>query len=230
MSLKIYEDLDQGSSEWLLARRGIVTASEVHKLLTSKGAVATNQTAREYIAELAAERITGHVEDVYVSREMELGTMNEPYARDGYAEYKGVQVDEVGFMVREYDGYKLGFSPDGLVSDEGLIEIKSRKPRIQINTILRDGVPNGNMAQIQMGLLVSGRKWCDYVSYSGGLPLWICRVLPDQHWQKNILEAVEQAEKAIQDLVQQFEVATHGLPIMERIDHFGDELEFTFGQ
>lgn len=230
MTLKIYEDLEQGTDEWLEARRGIVTASEVHKLLTSRGAVATNQTAREYIAELAAERITGHVEDVYVSREMELGTMNEPYARDGYAEYKGVQVDEVGFMVREYDGYKLGFSPDGLVSDEGLIEIKSRKPRIQINTILRDGVPNGNMAQIQMGLLVSGRKWCDYVSYSGGLPLWICRVLPDQHWQKNILEAVEQAEKAIQDLVQQFEVATHGLPIMERIDHYGDDLEFTFGQ
>lgn len=230
MTLEVYKDLPQGSSEWLEVRRGIVTASEVHKLLTSKGAVATNQTSREYIAELAAERITGHVEDVYVSREMELGTMNEPYARDGYAEYKGVQVDEVGFMVREYDGHKLGFSPDGLVSDEGLIEIKSRKPRIQINTILRDGVPNGNMAQIQMGLLVSGRKWCDYVSYSGGLPLWICRVLPDQHWQKNILEAVEQAEKAIQDLVQQFEVATHGLPIMERIDHYGDDLEFTFGQ
>ena len=230
MTLKIYEDLEQGTDEWLEARRGIVTASEVHKLLTSRGAVATNQTAREYIAELAAERITGHVEDVYVSREMELGTLNEPYARDGYAEYKGVQVDEVGFMVREYDGYKLGFSPDGLVSDEGLIEIKSRKPRIQINTILRDGVPNGNMAQIQMGLLVSGRKWCDYVSYSGGLPLWICRVLPDQHWQKNILEAVEQAEKAIQDLVNLFHAYTKHLPVMERIDHFGDELEFTFGQ
>ena len=230
MTLHTYVNIEQGSESWLEARCGIVTASEVHKLLTSKGAVATNQTAREYIAELAAERITGHVEDVYVSRDMELGTLNEPYARDGYAEYKGVQVDEVGFMVREYDGYKLGFSPDGLVSDEGLIEIKSRKPRIQINTILRDGVPNGNMAQIQMGLLVSGRKWCDYVSYSGGLPLWICRVLPDQHWQKNILEAVEQAEKAIQDLVQQFEVATYGLPIMERIDHYGDDLEFTFGQ
>ena len=230
MTLKIYEDLEQGTDEWLEARRGIVTASEVHKLLTSRGAVATNQTAREYIAELAAERITGHVEDVYVSREMELGTLNEPYARDGYAEYKGVQVDEVGFMVREYDGYKLGFSPDGLVSDEGLIEIKSRKPRIQINTILRDGVPNGNMAQIQMGLLVSGRKWCDYVSYSGGLPLWICRVLPDQHWQKNILEAVEQAEKAIQDLVNLFHAYTKHLPVMERIDHYGDELEFTFGQ
>ena len=230
MTLHTYVNIEQGSESWLEARRGIVTASEVHKLLTSKGAVATNQTAREYIAELAAERITGHVEDVYVSRDMELGTLNEPYARDGYAEYKGVQVDEVGFMVREYDGYKLGFSPDGLVSDEGLIEIKSRKPRIQINTILRDGVPNGNMAQIQMGLLVSGRQWCDYVSYSGGLPLWISRVLPDQHWQKNILEAVEQAEKAIQDLVQQFEVATYGLPIMERIDHYGDDLEFTFGQ
>lgn len=220
MTLTVYESLEQGSEAWVQARSGIVTASEVHKLLTNNGRVATNQTAREYIAELAAERITGHVEDAYVSHEMRLGSLNEPFAREGYAEYKGVQVDEVGFMVREYDGFKLGYSPDGIIADDGLIEIKSRKPRIQINTILRDGVPAGNMAQIQMGLLVSGRRWCDYVSYSGGLPLWVSRVLPDQHWQHNILQAVKQAEQAIQDLVAQFEVATHGLPIMEYIDHF----------
>lgn len=219
MTLTVYESLEQGSEAWVQARSGIVTASEVHKLLTNNGRVATNQTAREYIAELAAERITGHVEDAYVSHEMRLGSLNEPFAREGYAEYKGVQVDEVGFMVREYDGFKLGYSPDGIIADDGLIEIKSRKPRIQINTILRDGVPAGNMAQIQMGLLVSGRRWCDYVSYSGGLPLWVSRVLPDQHWQHNILQAVKQAEQAIQDLVAQFEVATHGLPIMEYIDH-----------
>ena len=230
MTLTVYENLEQGTDEWLEARRGIITASEVHKLLTSNGRVATNQTARDYIADLAAERITGHVEDAYVSHEMRLGSLNEPFARDGYAEYKGVQVDEVGFMVREYDGYKLGFSPDGLVSDEGLIEIKSRKPRIQINTILRDGVPNGNMAQIQMGLLVSGRKWCDYVSYSGGLPLWTQRVYPDRRWQDNIIEAVKNAETEIQKLVNLFHAYTKHLPVMERIDHFGDELEFTFGQ
>ena len=230
MSLKVYESLEQGSEAWVQARSGIVTASEVHKLLTSNGRVATNQTAREYIAELAAERITGHVEDAYVSHDMRLGSLNEPYARDGYAEYKGVQVDEVGFMVREYDGFKLGYSPDGLIQDDGLIEIKSRKPRIQINTILRDGVPNGNMAQIQMGLLVSGRRWCDYVSYSGGLPLWTHRVYPDRRWQDNIIEAVKGAETEIQKLVNLFHAYTKHLPVMERIDHFGDELEFTFGQ
>ena len=225
MTLTVYESLEQGSEAWVQARSGIVTASEVHNLLTSNGRVATNQTAREYIAELAAERITGHVEDAYVSREMRLGSLNEPFARDGYAEYKGVQVDEVGFMVKEYDGFKLGYSPDGLVGEPGLIEIKSRKPRIQINTILRDGVPNGNMAQIQTGLLVSGRQWCDYVSYSGGLPLWTQRVYPDRRWQDNIIEAVKNAETEIQKLVNLFHAYTKHLPVMERIDHFGDDLE-----
>lgn len=228
MTFTVYESLEQGSEAWLEARRGIVTASEVHKLLTSKGAVAMNQTAREYIAELAAERITGHVEDAYVSHEMRLGNLNEPYARDGYAQYKGVNVDEVGFILKEYDGFKLGFSPDGLIDEAGLIEIKSRKPRIQVNTIISDDVPEWNMAQIQTGLLVTGRQWCDYVSYSGGLPLWIKRVYPDHQWQQSILEAVGQAEKAIQALLQQFEEATRGLPIMERIDHYGDDLQITF--
>ena len=229
-SITVYESLEQGSSEWLEARRGIVTASEVHKLLTSNGRVATNQTARDYIADLAAERITGHVEDAYVSHEMRLGTLNEPYARDGYAEHHNVTVDEVGFMVKQFDGFKLGYSPDGLVNDDGLIEIKSRKPRIQINTILRDGVPKNNLPQIQAGLLVTGRAWCDYVSYSGGLPLWTQRVYPDRRWQDNIIEAVKNAETEIQKLVNLFHAYTKHLPVMERIDHYGDDLEFTFGQ
>lgn len=225
MIITVYEELEQRSPEWHEARRGIVTASEVHKLLTSKGEVANNDTSRGFIAELAAERITGHVEDMYVSRDMERGILDEPYAIEGYEVHKGVQTEQIGFMVKDYGDFKLGFSPDSLVPDDGFIEVKSRAPRIHINTVLRDAVPAGNMAQIQTGLLVSDRAWCDYISYSGGLPLWIKRVLPDERWQHNILTAVAEAEKAITELITTFKTATHGLPIMERIDHFGDDLE-----
>ena len=106
-------------------------------------------------------RITGYVEPVIPTRDMERGTLDEPYARDAYAKFTGVEVEEVGFMVRDFDGYKLGYSPDGLVGDDGLIEIKSRQPKVHLAHILADRVPAENMAQLQTGLLVSGRDCFD---------------------------------------------------------------------
>ena len=165
MSLVIYEDVEQGSSEWHEARRGIVTASEVHKLVTAKTlAVANNDTSRGYIATLAAERLTGRVEDTGTSWQMTRGTLDEPLAKEAYAEaYEPVH--DVGFMVRDFDGVKIGFSPDGLVGEPGFVEVKSRSPKIHITHVLADKVPAGNFAQIQTGLLVSGREWCDYIFY-----------------------------------------------------------------
>lgn len=230
MSLKIYEDLDQGSSEWLEARRGIITASVVGQLITpSTVKVANNATSRSKIAGLAAERITGRVEESGWSRDMERGTLDEPYARDAYADHAGIEVNEVGFMLREFPEHdvQIGFSPDGLVSYEGFIEIKSRKPRIQLHTILADEVPAENIAQIQTGLLVTGREWCDYVSYSGGMPLYTKRVYPDKKWQTAILEAAIAAETAIEKMIHHYEQLTKDLPMTEYIDHF-EEPELTF--
>lgn len=225
MTLTVYEDLEQGSPEWLQARAGIVTASTIGKLLTSTGKVANNETSRALTDALTTERITGRVEFMPANIEMQRGTILEPFARDLYAQHYA-PVDEVGFMVREFIGnLRIGYSPDGLVGDDGLIEIKSRKPRIQVNTILEDRVPAANMAQLQAGLLVSGRAWIDYVSYSPGLPLYVKRVHPDEAWHAAILEAVHQFETRANDIQDDYLTATRGMPGTDYFDPFEQEEE-----
>ena len=190
MTLHVYENLEQGSDEWLAARCGMLTASQIGKLITPATLkVASNDTSRGLTETLVAERLTGYTEDVFVSADMERGNFDEPVARDLYSAHYA-PATEVGFMVRDFDGHRLGYSPDGLVGDDGLIEIKSRKQKTQLATILADQVPLANMAQCQAGLLVSGREWIDYVSYCGGMPLYVKRVLPDEKWHTAIVNAL----------------------------------------
>ncbi|MEV7645921.1 MULTISPECIES: lambda exonuclease family protein, partial [Actinomycetes] len=175
---------------------------------------------------LIAERITGRVEYIQPSREMTRGTLDEPYARAIYAEHYA-PVTEVGFIVNDDHGFKMGYSPDGLAGDDGLIEIKSRSQRIQLQTVLRDEVPAGNMAQMQMGMLVTGRKWCDYISYSGGMALYVKRVFPDPEWFAVIIEAVSAFEKHATEVISKYLEAVANRPATEYIEHF-PETEFTF--
>jgi predicted phage-related endonuclease len=224
MSLEIFKDLLQGSDEWLAERCGIVTASVVGLLVTAKTLKpAETDTARGLTNLLAAERITGIVEPIRATADMERGTLDEPYARDKYAEHHA-PVSEVGFMVRHFgDGdFKIGFSPDGLVGEDGLIEIKSRAPKKHLATILADEVPAENMAQCQTGLLVSGREWIDYVSYCGGMPLWTKRVERDERWHEAIIASVERFENNALDIIVRYLEATERLPETERIDHFAE--------
>jgi predicted phage-related endonuclease len=125
-------------------------------------------------------------------------------------------------MVRDDFGFRLGYSPDGLVGDDGLIEIKSRRQKKHLATMLADEVPLENMAQIQCGLLVSGRAWCDYVSYCGGMPLYVKRVLPDKKWHDAILEAVKTFEETVAQMIDNFELAAAGRPLTDRIDHYAE--------
>lgn len=226
-ALTVYDQLEQGTDEWLQARCGIVTASVVGKfILTGSLGLAANDTSKSLANTLIAERITGHVEPIPTSRAMERGNLDEPYARAIYAEHYA-PVTEVGFIVNAGNGYKIGYSPDGLVGDDGLIEIKSRNQRIQLQTILSDSVPAGNTAQIQCGLLVTGRKWLDYVSYCGGMPLYVKRVYPDQEWFRVILEAVSAFEVTATNTISKYLDAVANRPETERIDHF-PEMEFGF--
>ncbi|MGZ0843127.1 YqaJ viral recombinase family protein, partial [Klebsiella pneumoniae subsp. pneumoniae] len=145
-------------------RRGIITASVVGKLITSKTLkAAANPESRSLTAHLVAERITGWTDPTYISDDMLRGMADEPRARDKYAEHYNVPVRQVGFMIRENRGVKLGYSPDGLVGDDGLIEVKSRLQKKQVETVLSGEPPAENMAQLQCGLLVSGREWIDYI-------------------------------------------------------------------
>jgi hypothetical protein len=218
-------DLIQGTDEWLDQRRGMVTASVVGQLITATTIKpASNDYSRGLTAQLVAERITGWTEPTYVSDDMLRGHEDEPRAVDTYSEHYGVTVDLRGFMVEDRWGFQIGYSPDGLVGNDGLIEAKSRRPKKQLQTILSDTVPPENMAQLQCGLLVSGRKWIDYVSYCGGMPLYVKRVEPDPRWFYAIEVAVEQFEETAAQMVAAYQEATAGLAQTERVI----EMEMTF--
>ncbi len=220
MTLTEYPDLLQGTQEWLYARLGMVTASVVGQLVTAKTIKpASNDDSRGLTALLVAERLTGYSDPVFVSADMWRGTEEEPRARDKYAETNGVDVRELGFMVRSEDDWRLGYSPDGLVGDDGLIEIKAPRAKTHLRTILSGEVPAHHIAQIQAGLLVSGRDWCDFVSWCGGMPMFTRRVVPDQRWFDAITAAVQQFEQTAAEMVAAYEAATEGLPQTERINY-----------
>lgn len=224
MTLHTYDDVDQGSDRWHDLRRGIVTASTVGKLLTPTLKVADNDTARGLIATLAAERITGWTESTPVTGDMIRGTEMEPYARDAYSEHYA-PATEVGFMTEDRWGFTIGFSPDGLVGSDGLLEVKSPRAKTHIRTVLADQVPTYYMAQVQTGLLVSGRKWLDFVSFVSGLPLYVKRVHPDPQWFDAIVLAAAEFEVRVEQIVSDYLTRTDGLPTTKRVDPFEVELK-----
>lgn len=178
---------------------------------------AAGDDARGLTLVLAAERITGHTDPTWMSSDMWRGVEDEPFARDVYAQHFA-PVSTVGFMVRDDWGFSIGYSPDGLVGDDGLIEIKSRRQKTQLGTVLDGSIPAENMAQLQCGLLVSGRAWIDYVSYCGGMRMWRKRVTPDPRWFEAITAAVERFEQTAAQMVNDYQEATHGMPDTQRLD------------
>lgn len=225
MTLHVHDTLEQGSDEWLAARRGIVTASVVGRLLTQTGRVASNDYSRALTLELAAERITGTSEHVFVNADMERGNEVEPLARDLYAQHFGRPVTQVGFMVEDKWGFPIGFSPDGLVDDDGLIEVKGPRAKKHLKTIVENQVPAEHMAQIQCGLLVSGRDWCDFITYFGGMSMYAIRVHADPKWQEAIVVAVTQFELAVAEITNTYKARTVGLPMTDPLPTY-EEITF----
>lgn len=215
MTLTTYPELEQGSEQWVQARCGVLTASQIHKLITPTLKVADNDTSRGLTLTLAAERITSHVEYVHPSFDMMRGEDEEPFAREAYANHYA-PVEEVGFFKLEQPNYTIGYSPDGTVGTDGLIEIKSRNARIHLATIFADKVPTVNLPQIMCGLAVTGRAWCDYVSWSPGLPLWVKRVHLTEAWSDAITDAAITFERNVTEIITGYNTATVGLPMTER--------------
>lgn len=216
MSLREYPELIQGSDEWHEQRLGMVTASVVGQLLTgAKLQPANNMESRALTSLLVAERINGWVDPTHVGDDMLRGWTDEPAALEAYSKHFA-PVTTTGFMVRDDWGYEIGYSPDGLVGDDGQVEFKSRRPKKHLQTILSGEVPAENMAQIQCGLLVSGREWCDYLSFCGGMPLYPVRIEPDKRWQDAIIGAVAAFEQAADEMIAAYHRAVDGLPMTER--------------
>ena len=169
-------DCEQNSPEWYASRAGIPTASEFDTVMARGRGGGESVGRRKYMLRLIGERITGQVVDGYTNAHMERGHALEPEARDLYALVKDANVEQVGFLRR----CGAGASPDSLVDTDGLLEIKTKVPHLQIECLLSNQVPAEHLKQLHGQLWISGRAWCDFVSYWPGLPLFVKRVERDE--------------------------------------------------
>lgn len=158
----------QGTEAWLSERAGCATASRFSDVLAK---IKTGEAAsrRKYRLQLVTERLTGNPVMGYVNAAMQRGTEQEPFARAAYEAVTGVLVDQVGF-VRHPDVAWCGASPDGLVEDDGLVEIKCPESTTHLEWLEAGRAPPEHVPQIQGQMWVTGRKWCDFVSYDPRFP------------------------------------------------------------
>ena len=161
--MNIIESCEQGSAEWLSMRLGKVTASRVKDVLSKGRGTSPSKTAESYMMELIADVLTGEPKPFFENDAMRWGTETEPQARSMYEVNNGfVSVKEVAFV--EHNEF-IGISPDGLVGDDGLLEIKCPNTTTQLKRALSDDYSADYKAQIQMQLWVTERQWCDFVSF-----------------------------------------------------------------
>lgn len=159
---------EQQTEEWFSQRLGKVTASRVADIIAkTKSGYSTSRA--NYMAELICERLTGSRGDSYMNAAMAWGTATEPQARSAYEAATGQLVETVGFVPHPTI-LEAGASPDGLVGDDGLVEIKCPNTSTHIDTLLGKSVPSKYITQIQWQLACTGRKWCDFVSYDPRMP------------------------------------------------------------
>jgi YqaJ-like recombinase protein len=172
----------QGSQEWLLARVGKVTASRVHDIVATTKSGGFTAGRKNYMAELITERLTGEPSPCYQSAAMAYGIECEPEARAAYAFAADVEVVETGF-VDHPTIVDAGCSPDGLVGEDGLFEVKCPNTATHLETLLGSKIDVEYIDQMQFQMACTGRKWCDFVSYDRRLPepmrLHVRRVMRD---------------------------------------------------
>ena len=176
------EMMDQGSEEWFTIRIGKVTASRVADVI-AKTKTGYSATRDNYMAQLICERLTGLKGESFTNAAMQHGTDTEPLARAAYEAYADVLVDEVGFVPHPTIEM-AGASPDGLVGDDGLLEIKCPNTATHIETLISKVVPGKYNTQMQFQMACTGRQWCDFVSFDNRLPemfqLFVTRVQRDE--------------------------------------------------
>lgn len=224
MTITYHPELIQGSDEWRAARCGLLTASEMHLIVTPTLKAASNDKERSHLYELLAQRITKYVEPAYVSDDMLRGIDDEIQARALYHQHYHPVLD-YGFVTNDKFGFTIGYSPDGFVGEDGLIEIKSRRQRFQVQTAIEcvtlggaGVVPLDYLLQVQTGLLVTERKWLDFVSYSSGLPMIVVRAFPSEGVQRAIVEAATTFEDRLAEKMKRYKavMAASGFHPTER--------------
>jgi putative phage-type endonuclease len=176
------EMMDQGTEEWFTIRIGKVTASRVADVI-AKTKTGYSASRDNYMAQLICERLTGLKGESFTNAAMQHGTDTEPLARAAYEAFKDVLVDEVGFVPHPTIEM-AGASPDGLVGEDGLLEIKCPNTATHIETLISKVVPGKYNTQMQFQMACTGRQWCDFVSFDNRLPemfqLFVTRVPRDE--------------------------------------------------
>jgi hypothetical protein len=190
----------QGSPEWYQARLGMITASCFDDVL-NKG-----QGRETYLIKLVAERLSGIAQEGFTNAAMQWGTEQEPYARELYSSLNGdIPVEQVGFV--QHDGY-VGYSPDGLIGLKGTVEIKCPNTSTHISYILKDKLPAKYVPQVQGGLWITGREWCDFVSFDPRIKrkIHIIRVERDESKISEIKTAVEKFKAELIEMVSKLDI------------------------
>jgi len=174
--------IDQRTDEWHAARLGKVTASKIADVMASGRAGSPSVTRANYLAQLLCERLTGRPTAGYTSHEMQHGIDSEPLAINAYEMHADVIVTPIGFV--DHPSIAMsGASPDGLVGDDGLIEVKCPNSATHLATLKGADIDGKYMKQMQWQMACTGRKWCDFVSFDPRMPdhmqLYVRRVERD---------------------------------------------------
>ena len=170
-------DVEQGTEEWLQARLGVPTASNYSKIITSTGKPSAQ--ADKYINDLVAQKLTGQIPEMFKSDAMQRGNDLEPQARAYYEFMTDNVVEEVG-LILNYDG--AGCSPDGLIGDDGGIEIKCPLGATHVSYLRANKLPTEYVQQVQGCMYITGRSWWDFVSFHPDMESMIIRVERDDEF------------------------------------------------
>ena len=191
--MQIINDIQQGTDEWHALRLGSIGGSSIQSVC-AKGQGKSRQTL---LYRFAGEILSGVKYEGYQNSHMERGIEQEAKARQAYEITTGSEVTQVGLVVASK---RKHYSPDGLVNDDGIIEIKCVIPSVHVETIAHGKVPAAYRKQIQWGLHICEREWCDFVSYSPlvkAIPIFIFRVSRDEELIK---EMDQEADRFLVDL------------------------------
>lgn len=195
--------MEQRTDDWFTARLGKVTASRVADVV-AKTKTGVSASRGNYMAQLIVERLTGKPVESFSSSAMQWGTDTEPLARAAYEMATDSMVDEVGFV--EHESLSMcGASPDGLVGQDGLIEIKCPNTATHIETLINGTIDNRYVLQMQWQMACTDRKWCDFVSFDPRMPealqLKIIRVPFNEMLVTDLENQVEQFLNEVQEKV-----------------------------
>jgi putative phage-type endonuclease len=182
--MQIIKDIEQGSQEWLQLRLGIATASNFKKIITSTGA--ESKSLKDYAFELASDSLLTEPEASFQSEAMIRGNELEEEARSYYSFINDVKIDQVTFIKKD----EIGYSPDGLIGENGLIEIKCPLKKNHLKYLIDNKLPSDYKPQVQGGLYISEREYCDFISYhplfKDDKKMFVVRVYRDEEYIKKL--------------------------------------------